>query len=319
MKRIMDQPIINELRFIATADDAGKRLDIYLTEALDKSFTGQSQLSRNAVQRLISEGGALVNGKIQDKNHRVYKNDILSVRIPEPKDLRVVSQNIPLDIVYEDACLLVINKQKGMVVHPAAGHNDTTLVNALMYHCGDSLSGINGVKRPGIVHRIDKDTSGLIIVAKNNEAHISLAKQFFDHSIEREYHAVCHGPLTKESGVINSNIIRDSRNRMKYTVCEKGGKNAVTEYSLIRNYLNYSYVSLKLSTGRTHQIRVHMAFIGHAVAGDSVYGPKSTPRELEGQCLHAKTIGFTNPETGKYMRFESELPVYFKNFLKKVS
>ena len=228
------------------------------------------------------------------------------------------AENIPLDIVYEDNDLLVVNKPKGMVVHPAAGNYDGTLVNALLYHCGDSLSGINGVLRPGIVHRIDKDTSGLLIVAKNDESHKFLSGQIKEHSFTREYEAVVWGSVREDEGTVNAPIGRNPNDRKKMCITQKNSKEAVTHYSVIARYKGYTHIRCVLETGRTHQIRVHMASLGHPVAGDLVYGVKNEKVAFEGQCLHAKKIGFVHPATGEYMEFDSELPEYFKNFLTKL-
>lgn len=221
-----------------------------------------------------------------------------------------------MSIVYEDDDLLVVDKPKGMVVHPAPGNPDGTLVNALLYHCGDSLSGINGVIRPGIVHRIDKDTSGLLIVAKNDFAHVNLAEQIRVHSFTREYRAVVHGNLKQDEGTVNAPIGRSPKDRKKMAVTDRHSRNAVTHYQVLERFGDYTYIKCRLETGRTHQIRVHMAYLGHPLAGDTVYGPKNTPKSLNGQCLHAGLIGFIHPRTGEYMEFSSELPDYFQTFLR---
>lgn len=288
-------------------------------ERIDKVVTLKCELnSRSAAQRILDDGGVFVNGKAVSKNYKVKANDKITVKIPEAKELEVKAENIPLDIRYEDSDLLVVNKPKDMVVHPAAGNYDGTLVNALLYHCKDSLSGINGVIRPGIVHRIDKDTSGLLIVAKNDFAHINLAEQIKAHSFTRQYQSVVYGKLKNESGKIDAPIGRHPVDRKKMTVTPKNSKNAVTHYQLIEQYDNFAHVRLILETGRTHQIRVHMSYIGHPVAGDPVYGPKKVIEYLGGQCLHAGLIGFKHPRTGKYIEIESELPEYFKDFLRRI-
>lgn len=288
-------------------------------ERIDKVVTLKCELnSRSAAQRILDDGGVFVNGKAVSKNYKVKANDKITVKIPEAKELEVKAENIPLDIRYEDSDLLVVNKPKDMVVHPAAGNYDGTLVNALLYHCKDSLSGINGVIRPGIVHRIDKDTSGLLIVAKNDFAHINLAEQIKAHSFTRQYQSVVYGKLKNESGKIDAPIGRHPVDRKKMTVTPKNSKNAVTHYQLIEQYDNFAHVRLILETGRTHQIRVHMSYIGHPVAGDPVYGPKKVIEYLGGQCLHAGLIGFKHPRTGKYIEIESELPEYFTDFLRKI-
>lgn len=271
------------------------------------------ELSRSAVQKLLEDGFVTVNGAGCAKSCRLKPGDRVGLTVPEVKPAEVAAEPIPLEIVYEDSSLLVVNKPKGMVVHPAAGNADHTLVNALLYHCGDSLSGINGVARPGIVHRIDKDTSGLLIVAKNDRAHRSLAAQIKAHSFTRVYEAVVCGRLPLEQGTVDAPIGRHPVKRKQMAVTDKNARRAVTHYEVIAYYDGYTHVRLKLETGRTHQIRVHMAYIGHPVAGDPLYGKPLRP--LSGQCLHARTIGFIHPETGKYMEFTSELPDYFRDFL----
>ena len=238
--------------------------------------------------------------------------------MPEPVSYDVKPENIPLDIIYEDDDLLVVNKPKDMVVHPAAGNFEGTLVNALMYHCKDSLSGINGVMRPGIVHRIDKNTSGLLMVAKNDFSHNHLAAQIKEHSFTREYEAVVYGNLKNDTGIVDAPIARHPVKRKQMAVAFSGGRDAVTEYTVLERFGNFTHVRLKLKTGRTHQIRVHMAYLGHPVAGDDVYGPKKVITKLGGQCLHAKKIGFIHPKTNEYMEFDSQLPEYFAKFLKEL-
>ena len=273
-------------------------------------------LSRSAVQALIQDGRVLCNGAPVQKSTKLPVQSVLTVEIPPARPLEVVAQNIPLDIVYEDSDLLVVNKPKGMVVHPAAGNEDGTLVNALLYHCGDSLSGINGVIRPGIVHRIDKDTSGLLIVSKNDAAHRSLAEQIKAHSFTREYRAVVYGRI-KADGTVDAPIARHPQERKRMAVVRSpAAREAVTHYFVVRHFTGFTQLRLRLETGRTHQIRVHMAYIGHPVAGDPVYGPKKVITSLGGQCLHAGLIGFVHPRTGRYMEFEAPLPPYFTDFLK---
>ncbi|MBQ8203709.1 MAG: RluA family pseudouridine synthase [Clostridia bacterium] len=289
----------------------GVRLDVYAASALDAT--------RSYAAKLIEEGGVTVNGAVAAKNTKLKCGDRVEITEPEPEEYEVKAQNIPLEIVYEDNDLLVVNKPKGMVVHPAAGNPDNTLVNAIMYHCGDSLSGINGVMRPGIVHRIDKNTSGLLMIAKNDAAHNGLAEQIKEHSFTREYEAVVYGNLRADSGTITAPIGRHPAKRKQMAVTEKNSKDAVTHYEVINRFGNFTHLRLRLETGRTHQIRVHMAYIGHAVAGDDVYGPKNVIKKLEGQCLHAKKVGFIHPVTKEYMEFDSELPDYFKAFLKEIS
>ncbi len=287
-------------------DGCGRRLDVFLAEKVD--------ITRSYAATLIEEGNALVNGKKAAKNTKLKAGDMVEITIPDPQEYTAEPENIPLDIVYEDKHLLVVNKPKDMVVHPAAGNYSGTLVNAILYHCGDSLSGINGVMRPGILHRIDKNTSGLLLVAKNDNAHLFLAEQIKEHSLTREYEAVVYGNLKNDSGTVNAPISRHPVNRKQMAIVV-GGKEAVTHYTVLERFGNFTHIRLRLETGRTHQIRVHMASLGHAVAGDDVYGPKKVITKLRGQCLHARKIGFIHPESREYMEFTSELPEYFTNFL----
>jgi len=296
---------------IVENDQIGERIDTVVALSIDT-------LTRSAVQKLIVDGNVFVNEEIVAKNYKAKSGDIIKVTIPVPVLLNVEPQDIKLDVVYEDDDLLVVNKPKGMVVHPAPGNPDGTLVNALMFHCGDSLSGINGVIRPGIVHRIDKDTSGLLIVAKNDFAHLNLAEQIKEHSFTRKYKAVVHGNIKDDEGTIDAPLGRSPKDRKKMAVTDKNSRNAVTHFSVLERFGSYTFLECKLETGRTHQIRVHMAYKGHPVAGDLVYGPKNTPKELQGQCLHAGLIGFIHPRTGEYLEFEAPLPEYFENFLKKL-
>ena len=300
---------MTEYRLICT--ESGVRLDKFIADA-------DIGVSRSAAAALIESGGVSLNGKGANKKQKLKVNDEVIVQIPDPVPYEAKAENIPLDIVYEDSDLLVVNKPKGMVVHPAAGNYDGTLVNALLYHCGDSLSGINGVMRPGIVHRIDKDTSGLLIVAKNDESHKILSGQIKEHSFTREYEAVVWGNVREDEGTVNAPIGRNPNDRKKMCITPKNSKEAVTHYSVIARYKGYTHIRCVLETGRTHQIRVHMASLGHPVAGDLVYGVKSERAPFEGQCLHAKKIGFVHPTTGEYMEFDSELPAYFNNFLTKL-
>ena len=293
-----------------SSDDSGQRIDKIIVSAVPS-------LSRSFVQSLLQSSSVFVNGKAVVKNYRPAEGAVIQFIVPSPQELEAVPQNIPLDIRYEDRYLLVVNKPRGMVVHPAAGNPDGTLVNALLYHCSGELSGINGVIRPGIVHRIDKDTSGLLLVAKNDFAHISLAEQIKEHSLDREYRAVVHGRLKEKSGVIDAPIGRSTKNRKMMCVTEHYSRSAVTHYEVIDETSDFSFVKLKLETGRTHQIRVHMAYIGHPVAGDPVYGPSNGIKSLNGQCLHAGLLGFTHPESGERIIIKSELPDYFTAFLKK--
>ncbi len=273
------------------------------------------ELTRSAAVKLIEDGFCTVNGKKVSKSYKADIGTEVTVIIPPPTEIEATPQNIPLNIVYEDNDLLVVNKPKNMVVHPAAGNADGTLVNALLYHCKDSLSGINGKLRPGIVHRIDKDTSGLLIVAKNDFAHNGLAEQIKEHSFKREYEAIVCGHFKEQTGTVNAPIGRSPKDRKKQAVTDKNSKHATTHYEVLEEFDGFSYIRLKLETGRTHQIRVHMAYIGHPVAGDAVYGPKKVITELGGQCLHARVIGFNHPTTGEYLEFSSDLPEYFTNYL----
>lgn len=293
------------------ADVSGERADKILTLALEKC-------SRSFVQTMFDDGLVTCAGKVISKSFKPKTGDVLEFTVPEPMQLSVEKENIPLDIMYEDSSLLVVNKPRGMVVHPAPGNYSGTLVNALLWHCGNSLSGINGVIRPGIVHRIDKDTSGLLLVAKNDSAHISLSEQIREHSLDREYRAVVHGKLRETSGIIDAPIGRNTNDRKKMCVTQKNSKEAVTHYEVVEEFDDFSYIKCRLETGRTHQIRVHMAYIGHPVAGDTVYGPGGRPAIEGGQCLHAALLGFTHPVTGERIRIEAPLPDYFNAFLEKL-
>ena len=304
---------MNDTRTLLVCEnDTNARIDKFISENIE-------DLTRSSVQSIIENGGVSVYGKVIKKNYRLKVGDLIEVVIPEPVDLDVKAQDIPLDIVFEDEHLLVVNKPKGMVVHPAAANYENTLVNALLWHCKGNLSGINGVIRPGIVHRIDKNTSGLLIVAKTNAAHLGLASQIKEHSFTRIYEAVVYGNIKDDCGVINAPIGRHPNDRKKMCVTEKNSKNAVTHYEVIQRLNGFTHLRLKLETGRTHQIRVHMSHIGHSVAGDDVYGPKKCITSLQGQCLHAKVIGFIHPITKAELFFESPLPDYFVKFLKSIS
>lgn len=299
------------LEFCVDADNSGVRLDKFIAD--------NSDLSRSTVAKLIDDCKVTVNGKTVQKSIKLKDGDNVTAEIPEPEILSVEAQNIPIEIVYEDADLLVVNKPKGMVVHPAPGNYDGTLVNALLYHCGDSLSGINGVIRPGIVHRIDKDTSGLLIVAKNDVAHASLALQIQEHSFKREYEAVVIGNFKEDEGTVNLPLGRSPHDRKKQAVNGLNPRNAVTHYRVLERYKGFGHCKFILETGRTHQIRVHCAAMGHPVAGDTVYGDAKHTYGLQGQCLHARVIGFVHPTSGEYMEFASDLPEYFTEFLNKIN
>ena len=301
---------MNEYNFIC--ETAGIRIDKYIS-GLDLN------LSRSATVNLIENGKVLVNNKTVNKKYKVLLGDNIYIKIPDPIPYEAKAENIPLDIAYEDDDLLVVNKAKGMVVHPAAGNYDGTLVNALLYHCGNSLSGINGVLRPGIVHRIDKDTSGLLIVAKNDFSHTILAEQIKEHSFTREYEAIVFGKLKDNEGTVNAPIGRNPNDRKKMCVISKNSKEAVTHYSVINEYKGYTHIRCRLETGRTHQIRVHMAHLGHPVAGDLLYGVKNEKVDFIGQCLHARKIGFIHPRSNEYLEFSSALPDYFEVFLRKLN
>ncbi len=294
-------------------DDGGIRLDKLLAAHLDG-------ISRSAIQDLIADGCVTAGGRHLVKSAKLSAGQIVTVSLPEPVELDVLPEDIPLDVVYEDDDMLVVNKPKGMVVHPAPGNHTGTLVNALLCHCGKSLSGINGVLRPGIVHRIDKDTSGLLLVAKNDMAHRSLAEQIQAHSLTREYRAIVYGNLKDDTGTVNAPIGRHPSERKKMAVCLNGpgAREAVTHYFVEERLQGFTYLRLRLETGRTHQIRVHMAYTGHPVAGDPVYGPKKIITQLNGQCLHAGLIGFIHPRSGEYMEFSESLPEYFSAFLQKL-
>ncbi len=287
-------------------DGESRRLDVYVAAKAD--------VTRSHAAKLIEEDHVSVNGEVASKNCKLKSGDRVTVEIPEPVAYEIVPENIPLDIVYEDDDLLVVNKPKGMVVHPAAGNETGTLVHAVMYHCGHSLSGINGVLRPGILHRIDKNTSGLLLIAKNDRAHLCLAEQIKDHACNRVYEAMAYGDFKGDSGTIDAPIGRHPTKRKQMAVTDYHAKEAITHYEVLERFGRFTHVRLKLETGRTHQIRVHLSYIGHPVAGDDVYGPKKVIEKLNGQCLHARQIGFVHPTTGEYMEFTSDLPDYFTQF-----
>ena len=288
----------------------GQRVDKFISEQV-------TELTRSHVQNLISDGLVTVDGKPAKANTKLKEGQTVTVNVPPPKELKVEAEDINLDIVYEDDCMLVVNKPQGMVVHPAAGNYNGTLVNALLNHCKDSLSEINGVIRPGIVHRIDKDTSGLLLVAKNDEAHLSLSEQIKAHTLTREYIALVHGNIRQDQGTIDAPIGRHASDRKKMCVTDKNSKNAVTHYTVLERYNGYCFVKCRLETGRTHQIRVHMASIGHPVIGDPVYGPKKSRFSEKAQLLHAVSVGFVHPKTKEYMEFKTDIPQRFTKYLRK--
>lgn len=301
--------MIHEIEVLES--QAGIRIDKFLVEELP-------ELSRSYIQKLIKEDEITVNGKKIKSNYKVNADDLVVINQPELKEPDILAEDIPLDILYEDSDLLIVNKPKGMVVHPSAGHYSGTLVNALMHYCKDDLSGINGVMRPGIVHRIDMDTTGSLLVCKNDFAHQNLAEQLKEHSIRRVYHAIVHGVIKDDEGTIDAPIGRHPIDRKKMSINPKNGKEAVTHYKVIQRFPNYTYIQCQLETGRTHQIRVHMASLHHPLLGDSVYGPAKCPYKLQGQTLHAKILGIEHPRTGEYVEADAPLPEYFVSLLKKL-
>ncbi len=302
---------MEELYFKAEKKDIGERIDLFLTGVLPS-------LTRSYIRKLIDEGRCFINGKAVKAGCKVKEDDEVAFSLPEMAEPDILAENIALDILYEDADVLIVNKPKHMVVHPAPGHYSGTLVNAALYHCKGSLSGINGVMRPGIVHRIDKDTSGSLIICKNDKAHNSIAAQLKEHSVRRVYHAVVHGVLKEDELTIDAPLSRDPRDRLKIAVIQ-GGKRAVTHVKVLQRFSKFTYVACSLETGRTHQIRVHMAHIGHPVLGDEVYASgRKNMIKCDGQTLHAKTIGFIHPESGEYMEFDAPLPEGFTEVLKKL-
>ena len=301
------------LEFQVTGDEENQRIDKYLSICMTDS-------SRSYIQKLIKDGNVTIEDKPVKANYKVASGNRIHVRVPEPEQLDIVPENIPLDILYEDSDIIVINKGKGMVVHPAAGHYSGTIVNGLLYHCKDELSGINGVMRPGIVHRIDMNTTGVIVICKNDKAHNCIAAQLKEHSITREYHAIVYNHFSETEGKIDAPIGRHPVERKKMAINYKNGKNAVTHYEVIQNLKqNFAYIKCHLETGRTHQIRVHMASIQHPLLGDDVYGPKRSNYQLQGQTLHANTLGFIHPTTNEYVEFSAPLPDYFSDLLRKLS
>ncbi len=293
-----------------TVDKPGVRIDAFLSNEI-------ADMSRSFIQKLIEDKSILVNDKATKSNYKLKANDNIFVCIPEPKEVEIVPENIPLDIVYEDDDIIVINKPKGMVVHPAAGHLSGTMVNALMYHCKDNLSGINGELRPGIVHRIDRDTTGLIVACKNDKAHKFIAEQLAVHSITRKYQAIVYGNIKEDTGTVDAPIYRHPQDRKRMAVVDNG-KEAITHYKILERFGDYTHIECQLETGRTHQIRVHMSYIKHPLLGDELYGNPNKKFKLEGQCLHAKTLGFIHPTTKEYIEFDSELPEYFSKLIMRL-
>lgn len=317
-----DFPFEDELSEICDVTDENHVIEFFADSEirLDSLVSTHCDITRSAAAKLIEEGNVTVSAKVAQKSLKPKVGEKICVKLPPARECEALPQNIPIDIIYEDEHLLVVNKPRGMVVHPAPGNPDGTLVNALLYHCKGRLSGINGVIRPGIVHRIDKDTSGLLIVAKNDEAHAGLAAQIKEHSFTRIYNAIVCGNIKEDSGTVDLPIGRHPKDRKKMAVTTKNSKNAVTHYSVIERFHGYTWLELKLETGRTHQIRVHMSHMGHAVLGDPVYAPNDGKNQFRlcGQCLHAKTIGFVHPQTHEYLEFTSELPEYFTDITKKL-
>ncbi len=299
------------MKIIIDKTNEGTRADVFLAEY-------DSEITRSRAQKLIEEGNAAVNGRTIKTSYRLCEGDALEYTVPAAAETEITPEDIPLDIVYEDKDMLVVNKPQGMVVHPAAGNYSGTLVNALMSYCGDSLSGINGELRPGILHRIDKNTSGLLLVAKSDRAHLGLSEQIKAHSLTREYLALVHGNIAADSGTIDAPIGRDSKDRKKMTVTDKNSRNAVTHYFVLERFGKYTYIKCRLETGRTHQIRVHMSKNGHPIVGDDVYGRKKEEFRLNGQLLHAYKVGFVHPVTGEYMEFERAVPKYFEDVLNRL-
>lgn len=308
----MNDDFIDAIELIAKETDSGIRIDKFITGEL-------TEYSRSYIQQLIDGGNISVNEKAVKSNYKLRTGDSIHISVPEPESLDIEPENIPLDIKYEDEHIIVVNKPKGMVVHPAAGHYTGTLVNALLYHCGDSLSSINGVLRPGIVHRIDMDTTGLLVACKSDSAHKHLSEQFHEHSITRVYTAIVYNNFSQDQGTVDAPIGRNPKDRKKMAIVPDG-RHAVTNYKVIKRLKNnFNLIECRLLTGRTHQIRVHMASISHPLLGDAVYGPKSGPFHTEGQVLHAGTLGFVHPVTNEYMEFHSDLPEYFQNIVTRLS
>lgn len=298
-------------KIVFHSEENGIRIDAWLSEKI-------SDFSRSYIQKLLKDKNVFVNGSAVKPSYKVAQGDVITVEVPKPKELEIVAENIEIQILYEDEDILVVNKPKGMVVHPAAGNYSGTLVNALMAHCGDNLSDINGVMRLGIVHRIDKDTSGILVVAKNNNAHRTLSEKLKNHDIKRVYQAVVHGVIREDSGIVDAPIGRHPVDRKKMAVNTKNGKRAVTHFKVIERFHKATHIEATLETGRTHQIRVHMSHIGYPIIGDSVYGRKNEKYQIEGQALHARLLGFVHPSKNEYMEFEAPLPQYFTELLEKI-
>ena len=297
--------------YLVPEEQAGERIDKFLTESCP-------DFSRSFLQKLLKSGLVDVNGKAVKSSYRLSAGEAVSFEVPEAVEAEIKAENIPLDILYEDEDLILINKPKGMVVHPAAGHYEGTLVNGLMYHCKDQLSGINGVMRPGIVHRIDMDTTGVLVVCKNDFSHNSIAEQLKVHSITRKYYAIVYGNIKEDEGTVHAPIGRHQTDRKKMSINSKNGRDAITHYRVLERFGQYTYIECQLETGRTHQIRVHMTSLGHPLLGDEVYGPSKQPFHLQGQTLHAGVLGFIHPRTGNYMEFQAPLPEYFEELLRKL-
>lgn len=303
---------MNDFHFTVSEELDGERIDKCINYLME-------DLSRSYIQKLIKDGQATVNGNCIKPNYRVTETDTICLHLPDAIEPDILPEDIPLDILYEDEDLLIVNKPKGMVAHPAAGHLSGTLVNAVMYHCEGQLSGINGIMRPGIVHRIDRDTTGSIIICKNDSSHTCIANQLKEHSIVRRYHAIVHGILKEQEGTIDAPIGRHPNERKKMAVNIKNGKEAITHYKVLKHFDKYTYIECRLETGRTHQIRVHMASIGHPLLGDEVYSNRKIPWKLQGQTLHAKTLGLIHPSTGSYLEVDAPLPEYFSHLLEILS
>lgn len=303
---------MEEYNIDASEEWIDKRIDKMLSEYF-------ADYSRSFLKKLFDDGLITVNSKSVKPSYKVKSADMIDISVPDPVNIDIAPENIPLDIIYEDDDIILVNKPKGMVVHPAPGHYGGTLVNGLMYHFGDSLSGINGEFRPGIVHRIDMDTTGVLVVCKNDSAHRSLSEQLHEHSITRKYYAIVHGNIQQNEGTVDAPIGRSPKDRKKMAVNTRNGRRAVTHYRVLERFGGrYTYIECQLETGRTHQIRVHMASIGHPILGDDVYGPKKCPFKLQGQTLHAGVLGFIHPSTGEYIEFKADLPEYFKELLVKL-